>query len=105
MPFKMIANRSVYRANEGKEYRKASHSRSRPRAEKNRLLRTKRARADDTKTAQVKPQSAEAAPVVQKVVTQKSPLSRPQSRRPAENSQPSLARPNRYRRSDMRPED
>ncbi len=110
MPFKMIANRLVYRFDEGKEYKKGEPFTVETEAEKNRLLRNKRASLDETKEAPakaVKPVEASRAPVVQKVMTPDETASPhdPQSVAASMETSVSTPRPNRYRRSDMRAED
>ncbi len=106
MSFKMIANRHVYRSNEGKEYKKGESFTVESEAEMSRLVRYKRASVDETKGAPVKPvkrQTVEATqPPVQKVLTsedQAAPAADPVT----EATQ--LDMPKRYRRSDMRAED
>jgi hypothetical protein len=108
MPFKMIANRPVYISEQGREYAKGESFTVDTEAEMNRYIRSKRARADETKAVQTKPvkrQTVEADPVVQKVLTPEEPAAPAQPSPVVENSQPEFSRPNRYRRSDMRAED
>lgn len=118
MPFKMIANRSVYLSNEGREYAKGESFTVATEAEKNRLVRTKRASLDAAKVA---PKPAAARPELKTramMAEQPAPV-RPAARDPeeasggitftADNNAPSgeinANKPNRYRRSDMRSED
>jgi hypothetical protein len=105
MPFKMIANHHVYRADEKKEYKKGESFTVKTETEKNRLLRNKRARLDDT-PAPVKP--VERTPIAQKVmVAEESAVHPSRVVQPdmAVSTEPMTPRQNRYRRSDLRSED
>lgn len=112
MPFKMIATRSVYRADEGREYGKGQSFTVESENEKNRLLRSKRAVVDETKNhPSIKTMRApEPALMVQKVVVAEEPVSEPAPQpEPQADSEPQaeMTRPrsNRYRRNDLRAED
>lgn len=104
MPFKMIASRHVYRVDDGKEYKKGETFMVNTEKDRDRLIRNKRARLDDSskETAvraapvrRVEPDIVR-RPVVQKVMTSEDA--------PASNTE-DLPKPNRYRRSDLRAED
>lgn len=98
MPFKMIANRTVYRAGESKEYQKGEAFSVDTEKERDRLIRTRRAHLDDSKpTGGAKTtRRPEPAPIVQKVEKVESG--------DVSTDDPLLPR-SRYRRSDMRSED
>lgn len=106
MAFKMIATRTVYRAEEAREYQKGQSFTVKTERERDRLLRAQKARLDDTKSPSIKTMKApEPRPAVfeTKVMTP----SEPASSDPAPDtafSQPER-RSNRYRRSDLRSED
>lgn len=109
MPFKMIAIRPIYRPDEAKEYQKGQSFTVASETEKNRLLKTRRAKVDDTKAAEPK-----RAPVVQKVMTpEPAPAPAPEhevapvgfASFPDSNNTVEVHRRNRYRRSDVRSED
>lgn len=114
MPFKMIANRSVYRIDDGKEYKKDEKFTVATEKERDRLVRNKRARPDETKEEAVKPVEVPRAPVVQKVMTVEQqpapPPTPPETTADSQSDAPSTgysrsSKSNRYRRSDMRSED
>lgn len=98
MPFKMIANRSVYRIDDRKEYQKGESFTVPTEKERDRLIRTKRASLHETKSAQAK-SDKRAETVAQKVMTLEPAATASQE------PQSELPKPNRYRRSDMRAED
>jgi hypothetical protein len=104
MPFKMIANRSVYRIDDGKEYQKGESFTVAAEKDRDRLIRTKRASLDEAKATQTK-STKRAEPVVQKVMTLESAVAASQDDVVVAEPQSELPKPNRYRRSDMRAED
>jgi hypothetical protein len=109
MPFKMIALRTVYRPDEGKEYFRGASFTVKTELDKDRLLKARRAKVDDTKPVEPK-----RAPVVQKVMTpepEPAPASEPEAAPvgfasfPDSNNTVEVHRRNRYRRTDVRSED
>lgn len=107
MTFKMIAIRTVYRPDEAKEYQKGQSFTVKSEADKNRLLKARRAKVDDAKPAEPK-----RAPVVQKVMTpEPAPTPEPEAAPvgfasfPDSNNTVEVHRRNRYRRNDLRSED
>lgn len=98
MATKMIANRAVYRAAEGKEYQKGESFTVDSESDVKRLVRTKRARVDaeSPRAATRAPKRTTQAAVIETKVITAEPA-------PAEKATEPEA--NRYFRSDMRAED
>jgi hypothetical protein len=110
MPFKMIANRHVYRPEERKEYTKGESFTVQTEKERDRLLRYKRASLDETKAAPEKTVKPALKTRVMAAETQAAPA----TETAAPTAEPSQgqdflgeapSRSNRYRRSDLRSED
>lgn len=111
MPFKMIANRSVYRIDDGKEYKKGDSFTVATEKERDRLVRNKRARVDDTKIAPEKTVKSALKTRSMAAETPATPAAPVDEVAPA--AEPSQGQDflgettgrNRYRRSDLRSED
>ena len=110
MPFKMIALRTLYNPDDRRDYKKDQSFSVRTEKERDRLIRAKRARVDETKPTGIKtmkapepvaaPEPAPAPEIVQKVETA-APEALPN---PFPSTEPVAPRA-RYRRADMKAED
>lgn len=102
MPIKMIATRTVYHADEGKEYQKGESFTVKTEKERDRYIRNRRAKLDEAKRSETpRPAKRDEVPepsrsIETKVMTAEDPAAVEVTAEPTTR---------RYRRSDMRSED
>lgn len=104
MPIKMIATRTVYNADEGKEYQKGETFTVKTEKERDRFIRNRRAKVDESKRSETpRPAPREEKPAPSPVIETKV-MSAEEPSAPAGTETPADPTPRRYRRSDMRSE-